>query len=1140
MNKSFEKGHIYLFLTKKHIRIMRHVFFILTLLVFQSAATTYAQRTRIDLDVKNFPLKQVFKEIESKSDFTFFYNDQAIDVARTVEIQVKNETVGNILDRILTDCNYVIENKNILLLPKNAENASPKATQQLSQITGTITDANREPIIGANVVVKGTSIGTTTDLDGQFTLFNAPEVATLQISYIGYITQDILVSGSKHLNIILEEDAMRLEEVVAVGYGTQKKLSLTGSVSVINMADIKSSSIGTGNVLKAIEGRIPGIDVSYSGSPDAYSNVLIRGKGTLNNTSPIYIIDGIPTTRGLNELAASDIESIQVLKDASAASIYGSRAANGVFIITTRKAKQGTTVHFSSALTVKVLPKNPLPLMNTQEYGRAQWMAARNDGVNPNYGVYSFEDHQDANGQWVLDQIILPEWLDVEHTMKPADTDWQKEISRTAFSQNYNLAISQGTEKGNALFSMDYLDSQGTTKENDWNRITVRVNSAYSMFNNRLRIGEDISLIKMRGTGGNYLGSTANIQPIVPVHTIDGIGWGGPVQGMSDRNNPVLMIENNKQNHWDDLRILGSIYAEAEIIKNLYFKSTFGVDYDGRWHRNMYYTYKAGFMSETTAKMEQWSNYSGSWTWNNVFNYQFSLHKNDVALMVGQEAVYFEGADMYGARDGFAIENPDYMYLNVGESNVRNGGGGGDAALNSYFGKINYSYNNRYLATAILRRDGSSRFGKNNRYATFPSFSLGWAISEEDFLKPIPWISSLKFRYGWGQTGNQEIDYYASMGTYEAHYGDDDWPTNNGTAYDIYGKDSGQLLSGYRRLSLSNPDLKWETTTQNNIGMDFGFFNSKLNGSFDYYIKNTKDILVNPPYIATIGLGGGRWLNGATMKNWGWEFIVSYLDKIGDVAFTVTGTVTHNTNRIISLPEAAVGGYPGNGFDQTILGRPFNSMYGWVFEGIFQNKEEVDTSPEQPGKGVGRMKFKDVNQDGKIDADDRTWIGVNEPVIFAGLNVDVSWKNFDLSMFWRGSFGRMVDVRGTKSFIDFFGFFGGQNYGKRVLDCWSPTNTSSTIPAISATDVNNEQRFSSYFVENASYIKLATIELGYRLPESIEKKILLKNARFYLQGQNLLTIKGFGENPFSGYDPQLPNQDFPIPMNITFGLNLTF
>lgn len=910
------------------------------------------------------------------------------------------------------------------------------------------------------------------------------------------------------------------------------------------MGEVRDQAVGARNILRALDNRVPGITTSFNGDPNAAASVLIRGRGSLNSSNaPLIIIDGVPTNRGLNELAVNDIESVQVLKDASSATIYGSRAANGVFIITTKSAKKGPKIELNSSMTAGFLPKNPIPLMNTEEYGRAQWMAARNDKTDPNYGVYSFEDHQDANGNWVLDRIILPEYLDAEKTMKPANTDWQKEISRTAISQNHNITFSNGGEYGSVLLSFDYLNSLGTTKYNAWNRGSLRLNSDYKFFNGRIRIGENFSVTKMRYTGGSWLANTANIQSIVPVHTVDGTGWGGPVRGMSDRNNPLLDIMRNRQNHGDDIRLLGSAFADFEIIKNLHFKSTFGVDYVGNWRRNMNLTYQAGFMQETVAKMDNYTSYDGSWTWNNVLNYDFKFGNNNFELMVGQEATEGQGANVFAARDGFASEDPDYMYLEVGEGNVRNGGLAWDNSLNSYFGRLNYDYKNRYLLTAIIRRDGSSRFGGNNRYATFPSLSAGWVISEEAFMKSVLWLSNLKIRYGWGKTGNQAIDNYASFEQYQARYGDNDWPFNNGTAYDIYGNDQGNLPSGYRRLQLGNPNLKWEATTQQNYGLDFTLLDRRLAGSFDYYIKTTSDILVRPPTLSVTGTGASSWINGATMKNWGWEATLSYNNKIGNLGYVISANAYHNTNEFTYIVPEAVGAYPGNGRDQTILGRPLNSFYGFVVEGIFQNQAEVDAAPTQPGKGVGRLRYKDVSgldgkPDGKIDADDRTWIGVNEPRLAWGFNTQLTWKNFDFSMFWNSEIGREV-ASGTKSYTHFFGFFGGQNYGKDVLNSWSPANTSSTIPAITKADINQENRFSTYFVENTSYMKLQSMSLGYILPRSIANKILMNRARIFVQGENLWTIKLKG-NTFTGFDPKSPGVNFPLPTSFTFGVNLIF
>ncbi len=1128
----------------KILLVMQLTTLLLIATLMHVSAAGFAQK--ITLNLKSAPIETVLREIRGQSGVNIYYDGRVIPKDYRADIVLTDATVTEALNQLFRNLplTFEIEGEMVSIRASKGKKQPVSLLKPLgktdSECSGRVTDEEGNSLEGVTVSVKGTVVAVTTDSEGNYKIRIPEGRNTLVFTILGFEALEQAVNGQNSVNVSLKTSMSDLDEVVVVGYGTQRKSSLTGAVTVVNMKDVLGASKTTGNIERAMDGRLPGVRIAYSGSPYPGTGILMRGQGTLNSTAPLYVIDGVPTTRGLGEIAASDIESVQVLRDASAATIYGSRAANGVIIVTTKKAKNGTRLEVSANSTTNFLPRNPLPLLNTDQYGRAQWMAARNDGIDPNYGVYRFEDHQDADGNWVLDQIILPEYLDPDQTMRPANTDWQKEISRTGISQNYHASFSTGTEKGGALLSLDYFDNQGTTRENKWNRITFRLNSHYLTLNDRLKVGEDLSIIKMYWTGGNYLSHTRNIQPIVPVRTIDGTGWGGPVMGMSDRINPVLAITNNRQNHNDDIRIFGSLYAEYKLMDNLTFKSTFGIDKIARWERNMQLRYQAGFMSETVSKLQQWSNFGGSWTWNNVLNYNMNIDKSAFNFMVGQEAIYENGADMYAARDGFAIEDPNYMYLNVGETNVRNGGGAYDSALNSYFGRINYSYDSRYLLTAILRYDGSSRFGANNRYSLFPSISAGWTISEETFMDNVEFIDFMKLRYGWGKTGNQAIPNYASWGQYEAHYGDDDWPVNNGTAYDIYGQDSGSLPSGYRRLNLGNPDLRWETTTQNNIGLEVYLLKSKLQATIDYYHKNTTDILVSPPYIQTIGLGGGRWLNGATMKNWGWEMVISYSDRIGDLQYNVALNASHNTNRITELPEEAIGGYPGNGNDQTILGRSINSFYGWVSDGIFQNQVEVDAHADQPGKDIGRLRFRDVDGNGKIDADDRTWIGVNEPDLMGGLNVQVAYKAFDFSMLWRYELGRQVDNRVTKSYTHFFGFFGGQNYGTAVLNSWSRANPTSTIPAISASDLNNEQRFSSYFVENASYVKLGSVEVGYTLPKPIASRLGMTNLRAYLQGQNLWTIAGFGENPFSGFDPQLPNEDYPIPTALSLGLSFTF
>lgn len=897
------------------------------------------------------------------------------------------------------------------------------------------------------------------------------------------------------------------------------------------------------NVLK---GRVPGVFITSNGSPDNSAEVLIRGVSTIGDNSPLYVIDGMPTKKPMNEINAQDIESIQVLKDASSATIYGSRAAQGVIIITTKKGEKGALrVDFKASLGFKNYSKS-LEWLNTEERGYVQWRAAVNDGTNPNFGVYSFDDHTDANGNKILDAIHYPEFIDAERTMRAADTDWAKEIGRNAILQNYNVTVSQGNDNGSALFSIDYLDNEGTVKGTYFDRISARLNSDYKLINNKLTIGENLSLTKTRHSlvnPGDLLNQTRTIQPIVPVHTVDGVGWGGPVAGMSDRHNPVRVIEDNKQNHKDLLRLFGDANLDFEIIKNLHFHSMLGMDYSFSWERNMQLTYKSGFMSESVARLNNYENRWGNWVWSNTLNYNFNLGLNKFDLLAGHEMISYIHEWIQAGREGYASEDPDYMYLGSGEKNKTNGGSATAYVLLSYFGKINWSYNNRYLASATVRYDGSSRFGSNNKFGTFPAFSLGWRLSEEAFMESLhPTVSDVKLRYGWGKTGNQEIGDFASFGLFEALYGSDPtWNPDNGTAYDITGTGTGSLPSGYRRIQRPNPNLRWETATQNNIGLDIGLFNNRLYGSFDYFMKTTEDILTTPPFIATLGEGGDRNVNGASLGNKGFEFILSYNGKFGDVKYDVTGNIAGYRNKVIKLQDNVINSYPGNGADQTILGRPLTSMFGYVADGIFRTQEEVDAHADQNGKGLGRIRYKNVNDsDNEINDADKTWLGVSDPKFVYGLNMTLSYKQWDFNMFWNGIAGGLIN-NSTKGYTDFVGFFGGENYGKRTLDAWTPQNPNSDIPALSVNDLNYERRFSTYFIESSSYLKLRSLELGYRIPDKLCKSMYMQNAKIYFLGENLLTFKkSWGDNKYTGIDPETPNQAYPIPFSLTFGVNVSF
>lgn len=1017
-------------------------------------------------------------------------------------------------------------------------------------VTGSVTSAtDNYAVIGASVIEKGTTNGTITDIDGNFSL-TLPAGGVLQISYVGYLTQEVPVTKNERLAILLKEDVQALGDVVVTGYSSQKKADLTGAVTVVKVDEIKT--INSSNAMQSLQGRVPGIHVTNTGNPTGDVDVKVRGVSTLGNSKPLYIIDGVPSTRSMNEIATSDIESIQVLKDASAASIYGSRAANGVIIVTTKKGKAGGThVEFRASVTAAQWQRS-MDLLNAEQRGQAQWLAAMTDGDDPNYGNYTFDWHQDANGFNVLDQVNRPQYLYVGGvaTMEATDTDWVKEISRTGFIQNYNVTVTNGGEKGRSLFSVDYYGNKGTIKGSYFNRLVARINSDYKLFNDRVTIGENLSISKTRQSAldaANLQDRARLIQPLVPVRAMDG-SWGGPASNMGDRQNPVRMIEDNKQNYFDVVRLFGDVNLDVEIMKGLNFRSKLGIDYTGYWKRNMQKSYQSGFLSDNTARLDTESNYGGNWILSNTLNYKFDLGRHSFDLLAGQEMMKYKFEWMSAGRDGYVLETEDYMYLDAGESNFRNGGSATSYALSSFFGKVSYAFDSKYLASFTLRRDGSSRFGANNRWGTFPAFSLGWRISEEGFFEGAKEVvSDLKLRYGWGKTGNQVTinngveENYAAYGLYSPLYGTDaTWERDKGTAYDITGANQGTLSSGFIRTQRANPNLKWEATTQHNAGVDFGFLNQRFVGSFDYFFKETNDILVKPPYIATIGYGGDNYVNGASMENRGFEFILTYNQKIGEVDLSVTGNIASYKNKITELPEDVINSYPGNGNDQTILGRPWKSIFGYVTDGLFQSQEEVDAHVEQAGKGLGRIRYKDLNNDGKINDEDRTWLAEEDPDFLYGLNIAASWKNFDISMFWNGQVGSYT-YNSNKEFTDFFGFFGGQNYGTRLLDGWRPDNTNTKIPAVSNNDVNNEKRISDYFIENTSFLKMANFEIGYRVPENILKMARIQSARLYISGQNLLTIKkGWGDNAFTGADPETPKFAYPVPSSFTFGLNISF
>ena len=1011
------------------------------------------------------------------------------------------------------------------------------------EITGTVTDA-MGPVIGATVMEKGTQNGTVTDFDGNFKLKVEPG-RTLVFSYIGYQTQE--QPAKDGMTVEMKEDALSLNEVVVTGYTTQRKADLTGAVSVVSVNELAKQN--ENNPMKALQGRVPGMNITANGSPSGAATVRIRGIGTLNNNDPLYIIDGVPTQSGMHELNGNDIESIQVLKDAASASIYGSRAANGVIIITTKKGKEGTVkVNFDASVAAS-LYQNKIETLNAREWGRAFWQANVNDGLDPNNNNlgYRYNWSYDALGRPVLNGMAMNMFLDDNATVRSGDTNWFDEVTRTGIVQQYNVSVSNGSEKGNAFFSMGYYDNKGTIKDSKFNRLSARANADYKLFNGIVTIGENFTVNRTKGIDapGGILNNALEFNPNFPIYAENG-QFAQSLGAYSERENPLSMLYNTKDNEYTQWRMFGDAHLSITPFKNFTVRTTLGMDYTQKEQRFFTYPIANGKVVRTDTAVESKQEHWMRWMWNAIatYNFEFGRHRGDA--MIGME-INRENYKMSSAqRYELAILNTDYMWPSAGSGKQLATGFGNGFSLVSYFAKVNYTFADRYMASFTIRRDGSSRFGTNNQYGTFPSFSAGWRISQESFMKKTSnWLDDLKLRYSWGQTGNSEIDNNARYTLYRAITSTGLWGSGAaGTSYDIGGTNGGITLpSGYVRSQRGNEDIKWETTMQHNIGVDFALLRNEIYGSFDWFYKKTTDILLPMDGIAAMGEGASQWINAGEMKNVGWEFTLGYRHKTSwGLSWDINGNISRYVNEVSLLPEtvAAKGTFGGNGV-KSVVGHPRDAQVGYVADGIFKSQEEIYNHAVQDGAGLGRIRWKDLNGDGRITEADQDWIYDPTPDFAWGLNIYLQYKNWDFTMFWQGLQGRDVDCRAYKTKTDFWANsevnVPNLNKGVRVLDAWSPANPDSNIPALTTSDTNREGRVSSYYIENGSYAKLRTIQLGYNLPKSVTDKIRMDRIRLYISAQNLVTIKS---SKFSGNDPENPGFDYPIPLNLTFGLNVGF
>ncbi|MRH98973.1 SusC/RagA family TonB-linked outer membrane protein [Kriegella sp. EG-1] len=1011
-------------------------------------------------------------------------------------------------------------------------------------ITGTVKDNLGEPLPGASIVVKGTTNGATSDFDGNFTINIQDPNAILVISYVGFATQEISTDGNTNITVTLLENASALSEVVVTGYTSERKSDLTGAVAIVDMADVVSQPVAS--VDNMLQGQVSGVNVVSSGSPGGASTLRIRGYSTIRNNDPLYVIDGVPTTSGINLINPNDIASLQVLKDASSSSIYGSRAANGVVIITTKKGKSDQT-KISFNMHAGVQNTNNLPSnLSAQNYGEVYWQGFSNDGITPSHSIY-------GNGT----SPVIPNFLDADNTIPAANTNWVEEIFSPAFIQSYNLSLAKGGEKSHSMFSLGYFDQEGTLEYTDFSRITARLNSDYKLFEDVVTIGENLTVAYSKSVGtstnsllGNAVYDAYRIPSIAPVYNINGDFTGYP---LSDVQNPLGNLERNRDNIQNNLRVFGNVFTEIKLFDDLTFKTNFGLNYTTFKQTSFSPTYEEPNAQRVINSLTVRDNVQFDWVWSNTLNYSKTIgDKHQINVLAGVESIENLYEVTTASIDDLPTNELNIRILNAGDQGTQtNSGDKIEYSLFSYFGKLNYTYDNKYLFSATLRRDGTSKLF-TNRWGTFPALSVGWKISEENFFNEEGAISNLKLRAGWGITGNQDIPAYQTMSGYSSN--------PNYSNYAIDGSQN-STQTGFTLSRIANPDLKWETTMQTNIGLDFGFLNNDLTFSADYFYKNTEDLLLFKTLASDqAGISNsGQWQNVGEMENKGLEFTANYQsNRSKDFNYNIGFNISIIDNELLSLGEGIsfIETDPGVlhsvNFDQntsrTAVGQPIASFYGHTVDGIFQTDAEAAASI-QPNAVAGDYRFKDINNDNVIDDNDRDFIGSPHADFTYGLNFSANYKAFDLALLFQGSQGNDIyDL--SRYYSDFFNL---ANYNKndRILNAWTPENTNTDLARVSLNDPNNNIRPSSYYVQDGSFLRLKTLQLGFSLPENVIEKINASRIRIYVEAYNLFTITGYdGLDPEIGlqnYDSDDRNLDigvdrgiYPSSQTFTLGLNFNF
>ena len=1029
-------------------------------------------------------------------------------------------------------------------------------------ITGKVTGPDGSPVSGATVAVKGSSTATSTGADGSFVI-NAPNASVLVFSYIGYDVMEVSTVGRSDFNIGLKEKSNNLNEVVVTGYTSQAKKDITGSVAVVNTGDLKS--IPAANAESQLQGRASGVTVTTDGRPGEGASVRIRGFASFSTgNEPLYIIDGVPAG-GLTGINPNDIETMQVLKDAASASIYGARASNGVIIVTTKKGRQGGAKVSYNMYYGSQNPGKGYELLNSQEYANAVWAAYKNAGQTPPNSQYG----NGANP--VLPDYILPggkkigEVDETKYNLNLDDvngsnlivkankqgTDWYDVITNNAPIMNHNISVSGGADRSRYMMSFDYFDQKSIMAFSFFKRYSLRVNTEFNVKKN-IRIGQNLQVLtsERNNTGNNSEGSELGFayrnQPIIPVYDIAGNFAGSRGPNLGNSANPYAVRYRSRDNRGQDFGIFGNLYAEVDFLRHFTARTSIGGQLSyGNFYGFNFITYENSENNTNNSYSEGFNRFR-SWTWTNTLQYKNSFGKHDITALVGTEAIEDWGRSISAGRAGYFIEDLNFRAVSNGTTITdASGSPFTPSALYSLFGNVNYVYADKYLASATVRRDGSSRFGPNNRYGVFPAFSVGWRISREDFMKDVKWITDLKLRASWGQMGNQRIN---PANAYDAFRG-----AVGSSGYDLNGS-SNSVIPGFQQSFVGNPNGKWETNTTTNVGFDATLFGGRTEVILEWYNKSTSDLLYQLPAPATAGAGAASapaFYNVGSMRNTGIDLLITQRNLLGSKSkFNIDGTFTFTTykNEITKIADDidffdARGSRIGN-WVRNQKGRPISSFFGYQVEGLFQSPDDVAKSPTQDGAGPGRFKYADLNGDKQITPADRTFIGNPNPDFSYGLQLNARYGGFDLGVFFYGVQGRDA-MNYVRWWTDFFPSFQGNKSKDLLYNSWTPSNTGATTPINeNVSNFSTNTTVNSYYLEDASYFRLKNLTLGYTLPGSMTNKIKIDRARIYFQATNLFTV-----TKYTGLDPEIIGGDtgfgvdegiFPTVKQFLVGLNINF